>query len=660
MSRTPFPARSDAPDFAALLVDSVPTGLVVLDREGRLLFANRAFRKAFDLGDADLSGWHLEEVVPSLAIRRRIDEALQGGGGPRAFLLDHAGGDGGRVLRATLAPAPEGPGPRRLLLLLDDLSDEMRLLETASKARERLEREHTVLEALLDNMLAGVAACDGAGTLAYLNSTARRLLGRSASPVGPRDWPAEFGLLAADGETPLPWDQHPLHLALLEGSVRDREMCVSDGTGGLRLLRVGGQRMTSHSGEVYGAVIVMHDVSDQRRAEQAQARLEAQLRQAQKMEAIGGLAGGVAHDFNNILTAVLGYADLMLDSLKEGDPLRHEVTEIVKAAERGARLTQQLLAFSRRQVLEPRVIDLNEVVEGISSMLRRLIGENVELATVLAREPVRTFADPGKVEQVLMNLVVNARDAMRGGGRVTVRTDCVDLSEEFCLMHAGSRPGPQASLCVEDTGTGMDSATLARIFEPFFTTKEKGKGTGLGLATVYGIVKQTGGAIVVESERGKGTTFRIFLPRAAAAAPQAEPAEERPSGRGAARGRETVLLVEDEEVVRTLVSDVLRLHGYDVLVAQTGEAALEAAEARGAPLDLLVTDLVLPGFGGVELANRLRERFPALVVLFVSGYAERDAESRGVALPGAAFLQKPFSPGVLTRRVRDLLDARAS
>ena len=396
------------------------------------------------------------------------------------------------------------------------------------------------------------------------------------------------------------------------------------------------------------AVLVhAHDVTEQ-------LRLEAQLRQAHKMEAVGRLAGGVAHDFNNLLTVILGYGNLVQNRLRAEDPVRRDVGEIVAVAERAASLTRQLLAFSRQQVLETRVIDLNAIVSDLERMLRRLIGEDVELVILPQPSLGRVSADPGQVEQVLVNLVVNARDAMPAGGRLTIRTADVSLDAAHARDHADVVPGAYVMIAVTDTGTGMSLDVASRAFEPFFTTKERGRGTGLGLATVHGIVKQSGGHLELESERGLGSTFRVYLPRvagepAAASAPEA--------ARDRAAATETVLVVEDEEMIRRVVREGLERKGYRVLEAADGPAALALCGREDVPIDLMVTDVVMPWMSGPELARRVRPLRPGLRVIYVSGHADRALD--GLAAGGAAFLQKPFTPEALARRVREVLDAAA-
>ena len=386
----------------------------------------------------------------------------------------------------------------------------------------------------------------------------------------------------------------------------------------------------------------------------AQRHLENQLRQSQKMEAVGQLAGGIAHDFNNLLTAILGSTQLLLQATPPGDVRREDVEEIRNAGLRAAELTRQLLAFSRRQVLAPKVLELNAVVANMDKMLRRLIGDDVELATALHAEAGAVNADPGQLEQVLLNLVVNARDAMPGGGRVLIETTRLLLRDELVERRHRLAPGDYVCLAVTDSGLGMDEATQAHLFEPFFTTKEVGKGTGLGLATVYGIVKQSGGYIWVYSEPGRGTTVKVYLPRVPGAAEPPLPAPEPPALRG---GHETVLLVEDAAPVRTLARRSLEACGYQVIDAADGPKALELSARHSGEIAVLVTDVVMPGMSGRELAERLAPTRPAMKVLYTSGYTDDAMVRQGVLNAGVAFLQKPFVPDSLARKVREVLDS---
>jgi PAS domain S-box-containing protein len=393
-------------------------------------------------------------------------------------------------------------------------------------------------------------------------------------------------------------------------------------------------------------LVLAHDVTAQR-------HLEDQLRQSQKMEAVGQLAGGIAHDFNNLLTAILGSTQLLLQATAPGDARREDVEEIRNAGLRAAELTRQLLAFSRRQVLAPKVLELNAVVANMDKMLRRLIGEDVELATALRADAGAVNADPGQLEQVLLNLVVNARDAMPGGGRVLIETTRVLLRDELVERRHRLPPGDYVCLAVTDSGAGMDEATQAHLFEPFFTTKEVGKGTGLGLATVYGIVKQSGGYIWVYSEPGRGTTVKVYLPRVPGGAEPPPPPPEPPALVG---GHETVLLVEDAAPVRTLARRSLEACGYTVLDAADGPSAIALAARHGGEIAVLVTDVVMPGMSGRELAERLAPARPEMKVLYTSGYTDDAMVRQGVLNAGVAFLQKPFVPDSLARKVREVLD----
>jgi len=380
--------------------------------------------------------------------------------------------------------------------------------------------------------------------------------------------------------------------------------------------------------------------------------LEEQLRQSQKMEAVGRLAGGVAHDFNNLLTIIVGYCQLMLGSPEIDEEQRSKVEEIKKAGDRAALLTRQLLAFSRKQVLTPQVLDLNTVIGNLQKMIERLIGEDIELETIRHPQLDLVKADPGQVEQIIMNLAVNARDAMPEGGKLTIETANVEFDELYAHSHLPSLPGHYVMIAVSDTGTGMDRETQKHIFEPFFTTKELGKGTGLGLATVYGIVKQSGGFIWVYSEPGMGSTFKIYLPRV-------QEEEQSPaSGKlepDQLRGSETILIAEDEDSLRLLMRGILQRHGYKVLEATNGKDALCISERYEGPIHLLLADVVMPQMSGRELAHRITAARPELRVLYISGYTDNAIIHHGVLDPNTAFLQKPFSPDALAKKIRLVL-----
>jgi two-component system, cell cycle sensor histidine kinase and response regulator CckA len=412
------------------------------------------------------------------------------------------------------------------------------------------------------------------------------------------------------------------------------------------IVRLSGRALSDSEGKTILFEMIAEDVTERR-------ALEEQLRQSQKMEAVGRLAGGVAHDFNNLLTVIRGYSELILSQLEPGEPLQAEVEEVRKAADRAALLTQQLLAFSRKQVLAPKVLDLNAVVTNMDRLMRRLLGEDVNLVTKLDGSLGRTKADPGQIEQVIMNLAVNARDAMPEGGSVTIETLNVVL-DEFISRDFAVTPGDYVLLCFSDTGHGMNAEVRARVFEPFFTTKEQGKGTGLGLSTVYGIVKQSGGYIWVYSEPGQGTTFKVYLPMAAE---QAEKRGSDISPSALRRGSETILLVEDEDGVRTLIKQLLHRQGYIVIETRHGGEAMEECERYQSPIHLLLTDVVLTQMNGRELAQKLLPIRPEMKVLFMSGYSEEAIAQHGVLNPGTEFLQKPFTTEALIRKVREVLDA---
>lgn len=398
-------------------------------------------------------------------------------------------------------------------------------------------------------------------------------------------------------------------------------------------------------------------IAEQLKTEKALQRSQEQLQHAQRLEAVGRLAGGIAHDFNNLLSVVLGYSISIASELPEDSAMRADLEEIRRAGERAAELTQQLLAFGRQQVLEPRVVDLNDVMLRVDRMIRRILGEDIELVTLPAHPLWKVKVDPGQIEQVILNLAINARDAMPEGGRLTVETGNLTIDDDYAQLNVGSAPGPHVMLSVSDTGIGMPKETQAKIFEPFFTTKEKGKGTGLGLSTVFGIVKQSGGHIWLYSEPGKGTTFKLCFPRTVEVGDSVAPSELPPVA--APRGTETVLLVEDDTQLRALARTILVRHGYAVLDAPNPVEALRISAGFPGKIALLVTDVVMPHMNGRELSRKLLELRPDTKVLYMSGYTDNAIVHNGILDAGVAFLQKPLTPAVFARKVRQVLDGQS-
>ncbi|HYU08032.1 MAG TPA: PAS domain S-box protein [Gemmatimonadales bacterium] len=625
------------------IVDNIPVMLAFLDEQGRIQWGNREWTRTlgYDIAEArerDL----FAELYPDPGEQRRLRDSI---GAPVGQWTDfRTRTRHGTVLDTIWANAPLTGGG--WLAIGMDVSERRRAEERyrsfiaqSSEGVSRLEVDPPVPlklpeEEQVDRVYAGarIAECNDAMARMYGFKEARDLVGtRLAELHNVND----------------PTNREQIRSFIRAGyRVSDSETREHDRDGRPRVFlnNVVGFVEDGHLVRVWGT---QRDVTDQR-------HLEEQFRQSQKMEAVGQLAGGIAHDFNNLLTAILGNTQLLLRELPPGDSKRGDVEEIRKASERAASLTRQLLAYSRRQMLQPVVLDLNVVVAEMDKLLRRLIGEHIALVTVLAPGLGRVKADPNQLEQVIVNLAVNARDAMPEGGKLTIETANVDLDETFAQAHLGSVPGAYAMLAVTDTGFGMDATVRAHLFEPFFTTKEVGKGTGLGLATVYGIVKQSDGYISVYSEPGHGSSFKIYLPRIATPARAAAG----PQKGGPARGTETVLVVEDEPAVLSLSRRALEAQGYVVLAASDAASALRVVERHGGMIHLLLTDVVMPGLSGRELADQLAGQRPGIRVLYMSGYPGDAVVQHGTLPSGSAFLQKPFSPDGLARKVRDLLDAR--
>jgi PAS domain S-box-containing protein len=508
------------------------------------------------------------------------------------------------------------------------------------RAEAVADEAHKRLEAVFRASPLAILALDRGGRVTRWNAAAEQLFGWQEHDVLGRPIPVISP--AEEGRVLLPWDR------VLRGeypATIDLQAQRRDGSS--VEVRLWAAPVTDVAGRTTGVIVVAEDITERQ-------RLELQLLQAQKMESIGRLAGGIAHDFNNVLTAILGHAEIALNELAEDAPMRLDLTEVKKAAERAAGLTRQLLAFSRRQLLHPRVLDLNEVVLDIEKLLRRLIGEHIELVTKLAPQSGRIRADPGQIEQVIMNLAVNARDAMPEGGVLRIETANVDVLREYPRQPVALEPGRWALLRVSDNGVGMDEATRQHAFDPFFTTKEPGKGTGLGLSTVYGIVRQSGGHVMIESEPGRGTTVRVYLPRVEAPVEWHEmPLVPAP----VTGGTETVLLVEDDEGVRSLARSILARNGYIVLEAATPGEAQAIVTRGGGSIDLLVTDVVMPEMSGRSLAERLRAELPQLKVLYMSGYMESPGARHDVPEFFKRLLSKPFTGDGLLRAVREALDS---
>ena len=495
------------------------------------------------------------------------------------------------------------------------------------------------LRALEEAAPVAIVALDRDRRVVMWNTGAERLFGWRASEIIGRPCPL------------VPDDQQAEYFALHERVLRGEALSGIESRrkrkdGSEVVIDLSAASLRDAGGNVCGTLSVLTDVTEHK-------RLEQQFLQAQKMEAIGQLAGGIAHDFNNLLMAVLGYSELVLDRVQDRPDVEADIKEIKRAGERASRLTRQLLAFSRKQLLTPQVLDLNHVVRDLQQMLTRVIGDDIRLNMVTASPLGHVKADPGQIEQVLMNLAVNARDAMPQGGTLTIETADAVLDEAFVRQYVGAEPGRYVSLVVRDTGCGMTPDVLARLFEPFFTTKGPAGGTGLGLSTVYGIIKQSGGFIAVNSTPGLGTTFAIYLPQVD------EPIESAvsPPSVSTLHGTETILLVEDDGDVRELIRKMLERYGYSVLEARDAADALRIEETQRGPIDLLVSDLIMPGLRGPDLAQRLVRRRPAIKVLYVSGYANQVALERGSISARASLLQKPFTSRTLATKVRESLDA---
>ena len=632
-----LPGRTKVQPQRALLlevVEQVRDAIFVTDTElGCIRYANR--RAGRDLGCAreDLVGRPMGDVEPGLTqdrFRAMVAQLRADDTTLIAYDTTHRRSDGA-----------EHPVHVRIQLVETEAGEQCLVFAEPAPERRGPAAERERLPAAIEQFSDAIMVLDNDGRITYVNEA----------------------FVAATGfDRPALYGQLPTVLAEpdVPGSVLRWAAAASDEpwSGTLTALARDGHRFEAEwavapirdaAGVPSGHVAVARDRSRER-------ALEAQVARIQRMEAIGQLAAGIAHDFNNLLAAASGYAELLREPMPPEDPRRADLEQIIAATDRGATLVRQLLAFSRRAVLQPEVIELDEVIGGIVPMLRRLLGEHVELATSHGEDLGRVMADPSQIEQVLVNLATNARDAMPSGGRLTIETRSVELDEAYASLHAGVTPGPYVLLAVSDTGIGMAPQTLAHMFEPFFTTKGPERGTGLGLATVHGIVNQSGGHVWAYSEPGQGTSFKVYLPRIEEAAAS----RQVPRLPATAGGTETILVVEDEEAVRTLVRRVLERYGYRVITAPGPDAALSLPAADLASIDLLVTDMVMPRLSGPELAAILMDRLPRLRVLCMSGYADLSAEHQGLGGVATDFIAKPFTAPALGQKVRELLDARGA
>ena len=558
-------------------------------------------------------------------------------------LLSHSG----RLLGvfSTHFRTPHRPD-ERALHLLDLLARQTTDIIERAQTEEALRKSEERFKDLFDNAPTGYFEYDSQGRITNVNRTELEMLGYTFEEmIGQPVW--EF---IVEEEI-----ARKMVLAKLAGTMppsqgAERTYRRKDGTTFPSLVQ--DRLLRDAEGKVVGIRGTVQDITERKRAEQERAALQEQLRQSQKMEAIGQLAGGIAHDFNNLLTVIQGNCQLALMDLRKEDPLRKNIQEVNEASEKAASLTGQLLAFSRKQILEMNVLDLNLILQRLDKMLHRVLGEDIELVTILTEGIGKVKADPGQIEQVIVNLAVNSRDAMPEGGKLTIETTNVELDKEYADGHIGVQPGRYVMLSVSDTGVGMTPEVREKVFEPFFTTKEKGKGTGLGLSTVYGIVKQSEGNICVYSEPGQGTTFKIYLPQVDK--PLTELKEE--VSKEVQRGNETVLIVEDEETVRKLAVRMLKGLGYRVLEAPEGGTALLLCEEFKEPIHLILTDVVMLGMGGRKLVDRLKEIHPEMKVLYMSGYTDNAIVHHGVLGEGINFIHKPFTLDGLAKKVREALD----
>ena len=642
-------------DLPLAALEAVANSVVITDAKGAILWVNPAFTRMTGYAPVEVVGQNprvLKSGAHEPSFYRQLWNTILAGDVWAGEMVNRRKDGSTYVEEQTITPVRDAHGAiSHFIAIKQDITART---QAEAALRESEERYRLLAENLTDVLL----VFDVNLRLVYVSPSVRRQRGFSpdevlAQTMEERLTPGSLAVarqvLAEEMAAEQSGQADPSRSRTL-----DLELPRRDGSTVWTEVNVSSLR--DADGRPQGLIAVSRDITTRKRVEAAKEQMEEQLRQAQKMEAIGLLAGGIAHDFNNLLTVIIGRTQITAWRLPEGDPARRDLDLIASTAERAAALTRQLLAFSRQQVLQPRVVDLNAIVGQVERLLQRVIGENIALTTVRATDIGAIKADPSQVEQVLLNLAVNSRDAMPEGGRLTIETANADLDEIYARAHLDLRPGAYVMLAVSDTGHGMDAATRARIFDPFFTTKAPGRGTGLGLATVYGIITQSGGHILVYSEVGHGTTFRVLFPRVLEAPAAAGPAPVAGPGR---RATETILLVEDDEQVRALARQVLTETGYVVLDARGPAEALELATGHDR-IDLLVTDVIMPGMNGLALAKRVSERHPRTRALYISGYTATTVAQQGAAdHPDIVLLQKPFTVSALTTKVREVLDTPA-
>ena len=611
----------------------------------KIIFANHRLHEMLGYREGELEGldhWLVYHPDYQGLTRERAQARMRGESVPSQYEVKLLRKDGSSFYGEINAKVIGFSGEPGIQVWVRDITERKQAEEILRTERERF-------RSLSENAPFGMAMVDKNGTFKYINPRFRELFGYDLNDV-------------PDGRT---WfrkaypDRNYRHQVIsawlndltssVSGEKRPRVFTVKCKDGSEKIINfIPVQLETGEN------LMTCDDITGLKQAEEALRRTEEQLRQSQKMEAIGRLGGGIAHDFNNLLTVIKGYGQISLLELKKDDPLRGNIEEIQKAAERAANLTRQLLAFSRRQVLDFKVLNLNLLLQDLDKMLRRILGEDIELVYALAEDLQKIKTDPSQVEQVILNLAVNARDAMPSGGKLIIETANVELDNTYASTHVGVTPGRYVRLSMSDTGLGMTPEVRDRAFEPFFTTKEKGRGTGLGLSTVYGIVKQSGGNIWVYSEPGIGTTFKIYLP---GVDEKEDVLQQKKEDIPLSRGTETILLAEDEPSLRDLASRILRDLGYDLIIAANGEEAIQIAQEQSEKeIHLLLTDVVMPRMGGKELADRLKISRPKMKVLFASGYTDDTIVHHGVLERGINYIQKPFTPDTLARTVRQVLD----